>query len=351
MEFHKTLAQRSGVQTILQTIKEQGPISKRELQEVTGLSWGHVSQVTKRFLEEGYIVVEEQEMTAGRTRDLVDINRNDNYFIGVDLNSQRIRVVLTDMKGRVIYEVRETWDESEHEIVLGTIVKVIDRIMEQYSNKKISGIGFAVQGIVDVSEGVSVSISSIKNWNNVPLKNLMEERYGVDVVIAHDPDCLMKCECGCGVLKNSDVKDALAVNYNYGLGIGMSIMINGQIYLGAQGRAGELDHTILNVRDDGWHDMLGQHISKRDTDIDMQELSDYIGRSIAMVNSLLNPEIIVMHITEPDYQEMIFEAVQKYLKYYSYNKNVSLKLSSLDRNAKAIGAALILIDRQIDRVI
>lgn len=351
MEFHKTLAQRSGVQTILQTIKEQGPISKRELQEMTGLSWGHVSQVTKRFLEEGYIVVEEQEMTAGRTRDLVDINRNDNYFIGVDLNSQRIRVVLTDMKGRIIYEVRETWDKSEREVVLETIIKVIDRIIIQYCDKKIIGIGFAVQGIVDIMEGVSISISSIKNWNNVPLKQLMEERYRVDVVLAHDPDCLMKCECNCGVLQKSDVKDVLAVNYNYGLGMGMSIMINGQIYLGSQGRAGELDHTILNVKEDGWHDMLGQHISKRDTEIDMQELSNYIGRSIAMVNSLLNPEIIVMHIAEPDYQELIFETVQKYLQHYSYNKNVRLKLSALDRNAKAIGAALILIDRQIDRVI
>ncbi len=351
MEFHKTLAQRSGVQTILQAIKEQGPISKRELQEVTGLSWGHVSQVTKRFLEEGYIVVKEQEMTAGRTRDLVDINRNDNYFIGVDLNSQRIRVVLTDMKGRVIYRVRETWDESERDVVLETIIKVIDRIIIQYCDKKIIGIGFAVQGIVDIMEGVSISISSIKNWNNVPLKQLMEERYRVDVVLAHDPDCLMKCECNFGVLQKSDVKDVLAVNYNYGLGMGMSIMINGQIYLGAQGRAGELDHTILNVQEDGWHDMLGQHINKRDTEIDMQELSNYIGRSIAMVNSLLNPEIIVMHIAEPDYQELIFETVQKYLQHYSYNKNVSLKQSALDRNAKAIGAALILIDRQIDRIV
>ena len=60
MEFYKTLTQRSGIQTILQKIKEQGPISKRELQEVTGLSWGHISQVSKRFLEEGYIVVKEQ---------------------------------------------------------------------------------------------------------------------------------------------------------------------------------------------------------------------------------------------------------------------------------------------------
>ena len=351
MEFYKTKAQRSGVQTILQTIKECRLISKRELQEVTGLSWGHISQVTNRFLEEGYIVVAENEMTAGRSRELLDINRNDNYFIGVDLNSQRVRAVVTDMKGRVICETRKEWDEAERETVLKNLFGVIDDFIDRFKDKRMIGIGFSVQGIVDIVNGISVSISSIKNWTDVPLKELAEERYGMDVAIAHDPDCVMKYECSCGVLKNSEAQNILTIIYTYGLGIGMSIMMNGQIYLGAQGRVGELDHTILNVNEDGWHNMLGQHIDKRDTDIDMKVLGDYIGRSIAMANSFLNPEIIVMHIVESDYREQIFETVQYNLKNYSYNRNVPLRLSALNKNEKAVGAALILVDREIDRIV
>ena len=351
MEFYKTLTQRSGIQTILQKIKEQGPISKRELQEVTGLSWGHISQVSKRFLEEGYIVVKEQELTAGRTRDLLDINPDDNYIIGIDLNSQRMRIVLVDMKGHVVYQNRIIWMKQEKEVVLNTIFREVDGIMHQYCEKKILGIGFAVQGIVDILGGISVKIGSIENWNQVPLKDIMTERYGIDVILAHDPDCLMKSECSFGVLKNSDILDAITVNYNYGLGVGMSIMINGHIYVGAQGKAGELGHTILNVKDNGWHDMLVQHINKKDDKIDMQKLGNYIGQSIAIVNSILNPEIIVMHIAEPDYKEVIFACVEYYLKEYSYNQNVSLKLSKLDRNVKAIGAALMVIDEQIDKII
>ena len=350
MEFYEVSSQRSGVQTILQAIKDYGPISKRELQDITGLCWGHVSQVTKRFLEQGYIVVEEKQMTAGRTRDLVDINKNDNYFIGIDLNSERIRVVVADMKGRSIASVREAWTEKEKDKVLEVIYHVLDKFVSQYADKNILGIGFAVQGIVDVSQGVSVLISQIKNWENVPLKALIEERYGVDVVLAHDPDCLMKCESQFGVLKNSDTKDVLLIHYNYGLGIGMSIMINGHIYLGHQGRAGELDHTILNVREDNWHDMLGQYSNKKDTDIDMQILGNHLGRAIAIANSLFNPEIIVLHMAEADYQQVILESVDKYLRYYSANKEVVLRSSKLGREAKALGAALILIDREIDRV-
>ena len=351
MEFYKTLTQRSGIQTILQKIKEQGPISKRELQEVTGLSWGHVSQVSKRFLEEGYIVVKEQELTAGRTRDLLDINPDDNYIIGIDLNSQRMRIVLVDMKGRVVYQNRMIWTKQEKDIVLNTIFHEVDCIMHQYCEKKILGIGFAVQGIVDILGGVSVSISSIENWVQVPLKDIMTERYGINVILAHDPDCLMKSECSFGILKNSDIQNAITVNYNYGLGVGMSIMIHGHIYVGAQGKAGELGHAIFNVREDGWHDMLAQYISKRDDEIDMQVLGSYIGRSVAMVNSFLNPEVIIVHIAEPDYKEVIFESIKDYLKGYSYNRDVKLKLSTLDRNVKAIGATLMVIDEWIDKII
>ena len=350
MEFHQTSSQRSGVQMILQTIKDYGPISKRELQELTGLSWGHISQVTNRFLNEGYIVVEDQQLTAGRTRDLLDINREDNYFIGVDLNSKRVRAIVIDMKGRVVCETRKGWDKAEREVVLKTIFTVIDSFVNRFLNKRIIGIGFAVQGIVDVMNGISVAISSIHGWTNVPLKKLVEERYEVDVVIAHDPDCVMKYECNSGVLKNSEVQNAVTIIYTYGMGIGTSLMINGQIYLGAEGRVGELDHTILGVDKDGWHEMLGQHIAKCDSKIDMKELGDYIGRSVAMLNSFLNPEMIVMHMAEPDYREEIFEAVQYNLKYYSYNKDVVLKLSAFNKNVKAIGAALLLVDREIDQV-
>ncbi len=350
MEFYKTLAQRSGVQIILQTIKDYGPISKRELQEKTGLSWGHVSQVTRRFLEEGYIVVCEKEMTAGRTRELLDINGDDNYFIGVDLNCQRIRVVVTDMKGRVIEGIRQSLEESEYSEVLETIFRVLDDITIKYKDRKLCGIGFAVQGVVDVSKGISVYIGGIKNWKNVPLKKIIEERYSAETVIAHDPDCFMKCECNFGVLKNNNVTDAILIHYSYGLGIGMSVMINGQIYVGHQGIAGELGYTILNIQDEDGYAILESYIDKLDTEIDMQKLFRYIAGSIATVNSLFNPEIIVVHMSEPVYQEAFISTVAGYLRDYSYNKRVELRVSHLNKNANAIGAALLMVDRTIDQI-
>lgn len=350
MGFYQILTQRSGIQIILQTIKDFGPISKKELQERTGLSAGHISQVTRKFLEEGRIVICETEMTGGRNRELIDINRSDNYFVGIDLNNMRVRAVVVDMKGRELYEQRRAWKVSEKEYVLETIYQLLDEIITKYHDKKILGIGFAVQGIVDAANGISVRIDKIQNWKDVHLKELIEERYQIRTMIAHDPDCLMKCECNFGALKSTNVTDAVLVHYHYGIGIGLSILINGQIYIGHKGMAGEIGYTIMNVDENGRPDMLGFYGDKKTDDVDMKVLADYIGRSVAMVNSIYDPEVIVLCIIEDDYRDEIVKCIEHYLSDYSCDNDVTLTMSHLNRNAKALGAALISVDEEINSI-
>lgn len=349
MGSYQALTQRSGIQLVLQTIKDYGPISKRELQERTGLSWSHISQVTKRFLEEEYIVVCGKEMTPGRAREVLDINQTDNYFIGADLNNRRVRIVLTDMKGCIVYEARKDWEKLEYESVLKTVFCALDDIFLKYKDKKIHGIGFAVQGVVDIAKGISVRIDKIKNWKNVRLKEMVEERYHIKTVIAHDPDCLMKCECHLGVLTKMQVDDVVLIQYHHGVGVGMSIMINGQIYIGSQGMAGEIGHTILDKKD-GVPKMLGHYADKNDTEEDVAMIIDCLGRSVATVNSLFNPEIVVLCITEDFCREEIIRSVETYLRKHSCNDQVRLEVSGLNKNAKALGAALLVVDEEIDTI-
>lgn len=348
MEFHKTLAERSGIQVILQTIKEHGPVSKRDLQQMTGFSWAHISQVTNRLMEEGYIVAGEKQATAGRAADKLDINMDDNYCIGVDLSNQNLLVLITDMKGRVIESSECHWDNWNQKQVLGKLFEILDGFVEKYSDKHIRGIGFAIQGIVDISSGVSVYIDGIEGWENVPLKALVEERCHMDVVLAHDPDCLMKCEGSFGILHDKPAADVLLVHMNHGVGIGMSVMTNGQIYLGHNGRAGEVGYTILNAGSDEPCIQLNQYTSKNAEIVDTERLCNYIARSVAIANSLFNPEKIILHTMGCPYWQQLYQHIGKLLRTNSYDKEVKLQLSSLDKDAKAKGAALIMIDRAID---
>lgn len=351
MELQRTLARRSGIQVMFQTIKEYGPISKRELQAMTGFSWSRVSEVTNHLMAEGYIVAGEKQATAGRTADKLDINMHDNYCIGVDISSQNIFVLVTDMKGRAIEIFESQWVNWNHKQILEKLFEILDVAVEKYSKNHIRGIGFAIQGIVDISNGVSVYIDGIEGWENIPLEALVAERYQLKSVLVHDPDCLMKCEQSFGILRQKPSADVLLVHYNAGVGIGMSIMANGQLYLGHNGRAGEIGCTILNVGSTEPSIQLKQYTNGNGKTEDTEQLCGYIAGSVAIANSLFNPERIILHTVGCPYWEQLYRHIGKQLQENSYNKEVKLQLSSLKRDAKAKGAALIVIDTIIDSLI
>ena len=82
-----------------------------------------------------------------------------------------------------------------------------------------------------------------------------------------------------------------------------------------------------------------------------QQICDYIAQSVAVVNSLLNPEVIVVNTVGCDYQELLMNTVEEHLRTVSYDKTVKLQLSKLGSEAKAVGAALIAIDSVMSEIL
>ena len=351
MEFRKHTNQRTNVQQIFQQIVDNGPISRRELQNNTGFSWGLISQVTNRVIAEGYVEAEEDLTPSGvgRRADKIDIVANNYFYIGVDIDSDGMCTVVTDMKGRLVERARYSWPEKVYDQVLQKIYDVLDGLMEKYADKNITSIGVSVQGITDVARGVSAYISRIKNWVDVPLQELLSRRYDVDVVVAHDPDCLMESELAFGLLKNTNAKDVLLMHYNYNANsIGMSVMVDGQIYFGHRGRAAEIGYTIVGETADGKPRMLEDDIV--DSRVSTTEVCNSLGKAMAVANTLFNPEIIVLQVLECPYSEQLTEAVEHWIRTASYDTSVSLKISKLGPAAKARGAAMIMINRTIDEM-
>lgn len=352
MEFRKNINQRTNVQQIFQQIVDKGPISRRELQEYTGFSWGLISQVTNRLIAEGYVIAEDDLTTAGvgRRAEQLDVVPNDHFFIGVDIDAEGMYAVVTDMKGRLVESNRYSWNEKNCDPVLQMLYSVLDKLLEKYADKHISSIGVSVQGITDVARGVSVYISRIKDWVEVPLRELLNSRYGVDVVVAHDPDCLMESELACGLLKNTNVKNVLLMHYNYCThSLGMSVMVDGQIYFGHRGRAAEIGYTIVGETAGGKPRKLEEDII--DSNVTTQQLCNNIGKAMAVANTLFNPEIVLLNIPECPYGEQLAHTVEHWIRTASYDTSVSVKISKLEQEAKARGAAMIMINRAIDKML
>lgn len=351
MEFQKNASQRTNVQQIIQCIIDNGPISRRALQQYTGFSWGLISQVTYRLIVEGLIVAEEELLSAGvgRRAERLDIVSYDNFYIGIDIDCDGIYAVVTDMKGRVIENRHDNWFDRTQSAVLHTLYEILDTMMEKFADKHITRIGVSVQGTVDMARGVSSYIDGIKNWVDIPLRDLLVSRYDVDVVVAHDTDCLMESECAFGILKNTNVKDVIMMNYNYRIrSIGMFVMTDGNVYFGHRGRAAEIGYVILGETPDGNPLMLGNYMMN--PEMTEEQISVCVGKAMAIANTMYNPEIVVLHIPDCPYGEQMANTIEHWIRTGSYDPTVSVKMSKLGRNAQARGAAMIMINRTIDEM-
>ncbi len=370
--------QMSKQQQVFRQIMTNSPISKKELQDILGISWGMISNITNQLVEEKYIEPYIRETQGvGRKAEEYDINHNDNYCIGIDFNYNGIIAVITDMKGRIVEQQERVFEVREREYALKQIFEVTDLFFEHFQEKKILGIGFAVQGIVDIYEGVSVLISAIKDWEDVPLKKIMEERYGVKIFLEHDPNCIMRCERAFGCLKGRNVTEAILVNHDPRIGAGMSVMTRGQICHGFHGKAGEIGTTPVNITDEGKFEYMEGHMTREGILRDYENLTgreityhefmqllrlndaeclrvykrlgQYIGFAIGTAANFLNPQVMIVHIQQ-EKNKLLYDAMCEILKRVFYDKTIEVHLSQLGQGAKAVGAALIVSEGAVNQL-
>ena len=89
---------------VLQTVRRHAGISRKEISALTGLSWGGMTKIVNRLLEYGYITEEKGEATPGVTRvpNLIKVNPDKNFVVGLDFNLAGFHAVVTDLTGRIL---------------------------------------------------------------------------------------------------------------------------------------------------------------------------------------------------------------------------------------------------------
>lgn len=336
---------------------------------MTGISWGMVSNITNFLEEERYIApCMKESCGTGRKADKYDISGLDNYCIGVDVSHNGLIAVVTDMKGRIIEQTEKIFEIREREYVLRQIMEVTDTYFETYQNKKIRGIGFSMQGITDIYDGVSRLISGIRDWVDVPLKKIMEERYHVSTYLEHDANCMMRCEKVCGCMKGRNVTEAILVTYEAKIGVGMSILTRGQICRGSHGMAGEIGCMPLEIMEGNrvhymerhlaptgilqdYYEMTGKRIAYEefeslllcgDTDAVrlMKQIGRWLGWGIGAACNLLDPQICILHMVSND-GTLLYVVISDILKTVNYDKGIEVRRSAMGNEGKAVGAALV----------
>ena len=179
--------------SVLNIIRHCGEISRKEISDISGLSWGGMTKIVNKLFEKGYIVEDKSEKTGGqgRTPHVIRMNRGRNFVIGLDINRMGFGAYVMNLAGEVIKEYSEEGSFDNRNNLLKAMITFTKKIFEEYASHNILAVGVAMQGLLDVENGISIQFPRCADWKNVPIKHLLQKEFQVDVFVEHDPNCML----------------------------------------------------------------------------------------------------------------------------------------------------------------
>jgi predicted NBD/HSP70 family sugar kinase len=220
-------------------------LSLTDLSKLTKKSLPLVTSVVNNLMAEGYII--EQGLapsTGGRRPSMYLLNPNHNKFIVAIAMDQLItRLTVYDMSRKLIVPMQYLdFDLSDDKSDVSTLVKFINESIDRskIKRKDILGIGIGMPGFVNAELGINLSYLPINN--GLTLREFISSAVKLPVFIDNDSSLIALAELNFGEAMN--LKEVMVVNIGWGTGLGM--IINGQLYRGSTGYAGEFSHIPLS---------------------------------------------------------------------------------------------------------
>ena len=166
------------------------------------------------------------------------------HVVGIDIGGTKLATVVADSTGHILNKVRKpTLSERGPEYALQLLFDMVRETIELADLKQeaISAIGVSCGGPLDTKTGIVYSPPNLPGWDALPLKAQLESEFQMPVTIENDANACALAEYRFGGGRGYD-----AVLYmTMSTGIGGGIVIDGQVYHGANDSAGEVGHQIL----------------------------------------------------------------------------------------------------------
>jgi glucokinase len=239
----------------------------------------------------------------------------ESEVIGVDLGGTAIKLGRVSLDGTCTQFLSvDTPQPSTPEAVTNAIARAIEQLQQNSSNCLAIGVG--TPGPADASGRIAKIAINLDNWHDVPLADWLEEKTNLPVTVANDANCAGLGEAWIGAGKNF----RHAIMLTLGTGVGGAIILNGELFAGHYGAAGELGLITLNPDgypcNSGNRGSLEQHLSigaiRRVTGKEPEELSrlaimgdelalefwqnygKLLGAGLASLIYVLTPEVVII---------------------------------------------------------
>jgi predicted NBD/HSP70 family sugar kinase len=310
---------------LFETVLTRGPLSRRDAARLTGLSAASVTKLVKPMLNHGYLVENHREAgVPGRPQIPLQVDPERHYAVGIKLMPAEVVGVVVDLHAEVQSSHRMKFRDNSPSGVVDAIEQTTEILLERspIQRDRLLGIGIGLGGHVNGPAGV-LHQSPFLDWRDVPLRELVSERMGLPVVIENDVNALAVAEQWFGA--GSSFSSFVVVTV--GAGVGCGIVLDGRLWHGVSGAAGEFGHIIVDPEGPECHcgkkgcleavasdaaivramsEATGRRFSKLAQVIALAHAGDpdanrvftnaglALGRAIAALLNLLNPPLVIL---------------------------------------------------------
>ena len=237
---------------VIQALQLLGVTSRAHLARHTGLSRSTVSTIVAGLQAEGMVVDRHADVRAatggGRPPALIALDPGAGFAIGIDFGKSHLAVALADLTHTLLAEERrEMGDDYDAEEGIAQAAELVELVLEASGADagRVLGVGMGLPGPVHRS-GLVGSSAILPGWAGTHAAELMGERLAMEVWLGNDANlgALAESTWGAG-------RGACGLVYlKLATGIGAGIVIDGRLFEGAGGTAGEIGHTSLDETGD-----------------------------------------------------------------------------------------------------
>lgn len=294
---------KRNLSSVLRVIHRQSPVSRAQLAVITGLNKSTISSIVDELIARQ--IIHETGSTvgaAGRPATWLAINPAAGLIIGAEFGVDFVSVAVADLLGNTLWRYRENANPTgNQQQMIDQMLGIIRQAMSATHHRGggFWGLGLSIPGTVDPRQGMLIFAPNLQ-WHNVPLRQIFEEQTGLKVHVENDANAAAIAEHLFGAAQ--DTQNFVLVYIGFGIGGGL--FLNGKLYRGKNGFAGEIGHypvmagagqTICHCGNDGcWETHANQNalLQRVKSRLEMQSDNSIIIRLMETANSQLDIAII-----------------------------------------------------------
>ena len=365
--------------------------SIHNLSKTIKMSTPTITRTLEELVEEGLArEIGIGKSTGGRRPSIFGLNPSSRYVMGIDLERYFIRMGIFDFDNKPVSEIHELNEGLDtHPDIMGFITEKVHELLELHNidRDKLLGIGISLPGLIDLKSGISYTYL---HTGRPAAKELMELT-GLPVFLEQDTRTMAWGEQAFGLARGH--QNVLCLNI--GSGIGLSMILNGEIYTGHSGYAGEFGHIQIEPNGQLCHcgkigcietvasgkvlinrakkdlaegatshisEMVQNDLSKISIKVILEaaksgdqyaidliaKIGEALGKGIATLVHLYNPELIILGGEMSKAADFLVSPIESNLNIYTISrirKDATIVASELGDNARLMGTVALVMNK------